>query len=329
MRTTERKIQRKRDLSDWLLRETSRVNESNYRHQEQNIRARSPGTCAWLENNATFTEWINGTSSSSVLWIKAAPGVGKSVLCAYAIEMVQGIKADSCTTCFHYYTFDEEFSELQVLRSLAEQLANALWSQVEDINDEIHAITLKSTASTRAEDVKIVIRKILEDMSSRNLTTYVFLDGLDEECINEHRWSRVEYVVDYFTDLAKTAALPVRIWCGSQPHTVIGTKLQNYPSIEVTSDCNNTDIENYLSSRLPALESLELDQGSKTVILKELGKEAKGCFLWASLMVHSLSNAMSEEAVHDMLHEGLPKDYEKYYMKRLGNIDPSNARFVS
>lgn len=158
IRAAERKAKRKRDLGKWLLGGSSQITESNHRHQERNLKIRSPETCTWLKGNNVFEEWLNG--STSVVCVNAAPGVGKSVLAAYAIELVQHNKGKPRATCFQYYTFDDKFSEVQVLRSLAEQLANSVWESVGDIPEDIHSLSLGSTSSSRAEDIKSMIRML-------------------------------------------------------------------------------------------------------------------------------------------------------------------------
>jgi hypothetical protein len=324
-RNEERKRARKTDLGRWLLGGASQVNESNHRHQEQNTRCRNTNTCAWILNEELFINWLNPTASSPVLWVKAAPGVGKSILTAYAIEETQTSSQDTVATCFQYYSFDEEFSALQVLRALTEQLSNQLWEQTGDIPEDIHALTQKTTTSSKTADVENALRETIKHMK----ITYVFLDGLDEECDNGPRWRQLKHVLDFLTNLVMYEKLPIKIWCSSQPRTCVDSELQLYPTLQVTPDLNKRDIERFLKDRIGVLDDLELDEGYQNVLLADLRSRADGCFLWASLMLDSISNASSLQAIQEYINDGLPKDYERYYMKKLESIAAKDRALAS
>jgi hypothetical protein len=324
-RNEERKRARKTDLGRWLLSGAPQVNESNHRHQEQNTRCRNTKTCTWILNEELFINWLDPTAASPVLWVKAAPGVGKSILTAYAIEEIQNSSQGTAATCFQYYSFDEEFSALQVLRALAEQLSNRLWEQTSDIPEDIHALTQKSTTSSKTGDVEDVLRQLIK----RITMTYVFLDGLDEECDNGPRWRQLKHVLNFLTDLAMYEKLPIRIWCSSQPRTCVDGELQLYPTLHVTPHLNERDIERYLKDRITVLDDLELDEGYQNLVLTDLRSRADGCFLWASLMLDSITNASSLQAIQEYINEGLPTDYERYYMKKLESIATKDRALVS
>jgi hypothetical protein len=324
LRNEERKANRKQYLGTWLLGGASQLNESNHRHQEQHVRVRNPGTCTWLSKNEIFSQWIRPDSAISNLWLKAPPGVGKSVLTAYAVEEVQKASPDAGATCFHYYSFDEEFTALQVFRFIAEQLKNRLWDQTEDLPEDIYSFAQRSTTSSKTEDVKTVIRMLLDQMT----VTYIFLDGLDEECDGGSRWNQLTQVVDFFLDLGKKDVPRVKIWCSSQERSCMDSRLKDFSAIQVTHSSNKEDIERYLSDKIPQLDDLELDPGYKTLVLEDLSSRADGCFLWASLMLDSITSAESLQAIQEQINEGLPQTYESYYMRKLERTDPSKRKFV-
>jgi hypothetical protein len=257
IRNEERKRARKQEVGKWLLSGASQINESNHRHQEHNSALRSSGTCAWLMKCDKFLDWLDASNESSTLRVKAAPGSGKSVLTAYAIEQARNKVSSTAAVCHQYYTFDEEFTSLQVLRSLTEQLTNRLWEQTENMPEEIHDITLKSTTSSNGEDVRTVLRMLLGRMS----VTYIFIDGLDEECDNGRRWGHLGQVLDFFFDIIKESNPKVKLWCSSQPRTCMENRVQNFPTIEINQELNTHDIKNYLNAKIPELNDLELDTG--------------------------------------------------------------------
>lgn len=307
----------------WLKGGSDALNASNDRHHDQCARQRSPHTCSWLSSHALFQDWVNPSSKTSKLWLQAARGVGKSVVCAYAIE--QTLKLSSCCSIRQYYTFDEEFSAIYVLRSLAEQLADHIWTQLDDMPPDIHEYTQRSATSSKFEDVKMVIRLLI----SKVPTTYVFLDGLDEECDEKARSSELDEVLGFFTELNNTDSSKIRLWCSSQDRTSLRKKLNLFATIEINKDLNQRDIKSCLGDRISGLESQEIDPGYRTLILNDLLDKAAGRFLWASLMLDLIANASTLQGVQQVVNQGLPEDYERYYQRKIESLNDSQKRDVS
>ncbi|KAL2851425.1 hypothetical protein BJX68DRAFT_266332 [Aspergillus pseudodeflectus] len=324
-RNEERKQQRQKDVRDWLRSGDVLLNESNFRHQDYKQRARSPGTCEWLLDNETWKNWVDIKSPASQLSVRAAPGVGKSVLAAYAVESLPQLSLHGSAVIFQYFTFDDEFPALLVYRCLAEQLANRLGKHTGDMPEDIHCFTQLGATSARSEDVKTVIRMLVERLPA----TYVVLDGLDEMCESQPRQQELCDVVDFLQELASTRPDSLRLWMSSQSRTCLDSRLNSMPSIEVTKEVNSLDIEKYLSRSIVDLDSLDLDEGYKNLILQELRDKADGCFLWASLMLQSMSNAITLQMVQQLIDNGLPQNYERYYQRKMDSIEPSVKGFVS
>ena len=245
------------------------------------------------------------------------------MICAYAIQHIAQLP--SCCSIRQYYTFDEEFSALQAYRSLAEQLADHIWTQLDDMPEEIHEYTQRSATSSKKEDVKMVIRLLL----SETPMTYVFLDGLDEECDTEKRWRELEEVVDFFTEISVANSSRLRLWCSAQDRTSLRKKLETFNVIEVNKSLNEGDIEVCLAKRISSLETQELDPGYRALILKDLLDKADGRFLWATLMLDLIVDASTLNGVQQLVHQGLPEDYGIYYERKIQSVDQSQKRLLS
>ena len=299
------------------------MNESNDRHHDQYVRQRNPDTCSWLPSHALFQDWLQPSSTALRLWLRAAREVGKSVICAYAIQQI--VQLSSCCSIRQYYTFDEEFSALQAYRSLAEQLADHIWTQLDDMPEEIHEYTQRSATSSKKEDVKMVICLHL----SKAPLTYVFLEGLDEECDTEKRWRELEEVLDFFTEISVTDGSRLRLWCSGQDRANLRKKLESFNAIEVNKSLNEGDIEVCLAERISSLETHELDPGYRALILKDLLYKADGRFLWASLMLDLIVDASTLNGVQQLVQQGLPEDYGIYYERKIQSVDKSQKRLLS
>lgn len=252
--------------------------------------------------------------------------MGKSVLCAYAIHRLSETNP-SASPVYQYYSFDEVFSSLQVYRSIAEQLANRLWTHLEDMPEDIHSFTQHTTTAGMIQDVKTLIKMMLVRLPS----TFLFLDGIDEECDTGPRMEALSDILEFFTGLASCSkkSYNLHLWFSSQDRTDLVPYTENFSVIEISKDINSADIESFLSKSIMKLDSLDLDEGYQNLILKDLREKADGCFLWASLMLDSVSKAKTLSAVQSKVDEGLPTNYEKYYLKKIESIEASDRLFVS
>ncbi|CAG8959830.1 hypothetical protein HYFRA_00001738 [Hymenoscyphus fraxineus] len=319
----ERKGQRRRDVLEWLEASSSlsaSMRDRNDRRQDSNVSSRGEGTCAWLDTNQKIEDWRNQTTHSPCIWLQGGEGTGKSILCAYVIERIPILDPEA-STIYLYYTFDEEFSALSVYRCLTEQLVHRVWARKRDIPEDIHSFTQQSTVGSRSADVKLLFKMLLEELA----TTYIFLDGLDEQDI-DGRWQDVKEVLHFLTDITATGSS--RLWISSQNRVNVKRTLGNMSTLQMTQQLNGGDIRLHLSERMSKQE-LELDSEYQHRILEDLVQRAEGNFLWASLMLAWISEAPTLARLEEMFREGLPRKVEEYYHRKLAGIEISQMGIVS
>jgi ankyrin repeat domain-containing protein 50 len=80
--------------------------KSPYKDRKERNRDRVPGTCEWFINHSLFQNWRQ-EQGSSLLWVSADPGCGKSVLVKYLVDDVLP-STDSRTTCYFFFKDDVE-----------------------------------------------------------------------------------------------------------------------------------------------------------------------------------------------------------------------------
>ncbi|GKZ29802.1 hypothetical protein AbraIFM66950_006552 [Aspergillus brasiliensis] len=324
-RKEERRLQRQEEVRRWLRDGAKPLNGSNFRHRDSKLAQRSPNTCDWVFEHATVKDWLTKDSLASQVWVKASPGAGKSVLTAYAVEKLEATSAEDAAVIYHYFTFDEEFPALIVYLCLAEQLVNRLGKQTGDVPKDIHRFTQEGATTADVDDVKQVIKMLLEEMA----VTYIFLDGLDEECETDNRRKELCKILEFFGELSRAMPSRLRIWYSSQHRTCLDPLLSSLPSIEITKDLNSHDIELYLLDKIADLKSLEFDEGYIRLVTGDLREKADGCFLWAALMLDSISDAVTLHKVQSIIEGGLPDSYEKYFQRKMDSIRPCLREFVS
>lgn len=78
-----------------------------YRDRKERNGERVPDTCEWFTNHSLFQNW-NKNQQSSLLWVSADPGCGKSVLAKYLVDQVLS-STSKRTTC--YFFFKDDFPD--------------------------------------------------------------------------------------------------------------------------------------------------------------------------------------------------------------------------
>ncbi|KAL8636479.1 MAG: hypothetical protein Q9228_006129, partial [Teloschistes exilis] len=309
-RDLDRKGARQKEIREWLRAR----NEANIRYQSRNLACREPGTSEWLGSNENFQKWLDGTNSFPVVWLSAAPGMGKSVLCAHTVEQIRLMKPGSAVAV-HYYRFDEQYTALETYRVIAEQLFDQWWDKTQDVPDSLHARTLSSASDPTK------IKSFIESLLEHHDTAYILLDGIDEECDQQSKWTDALEVIEFFEGLAKSKPASLRLWCSSQDRLCVRNKMQKYPTIGMTEESTAEDIAKFLATALPMLDVDEVDPGTENVILQDLKDKAQGNFLWAHLMVQSLEQAENLDGIIRRVQEGLPLELDRYYERIVQSIN--------
>lgn len=296
-------------MRDWL-RGASTLNESRQRRGESVLRSNA---CGWLLDHTNFKTWFDQHSSQRTIWLNASPGMGKSVTCAFAVKHTKETLTNAATA-YQYYSFDERVPALTVYRNIAVQLFDQLHSQTDDVPEHIHGhVQMRSDS---VESIKELIKLLVVEMPQ----TYIFIDGLDEECDERGKWTEASDVVDFFENLAKDEQFSLRLWCSSQQRPCVRSKLMHFPTIDMNEDDNSGDIAAYIENMSPVLDALDVDPGTKALIFEDFKNQARGNFLWVCLMVDTVSRATSIKHLQEEVRKGLPSDCEKYYARKISSL---------
>ncbi|KAK6540808.1 hypothetical protein TWF694_008197 [Orbilia ellipsospora] len=87
-----------------------KILRSLYKSMDKNRKDRNPdpipGTCKWFTAHQRFQNWRSG-ASSTILWVSADPGCGKSVLAKYLVDSIL-MNTESSSTCYFFFKDDFE-----------------------------------------------------------------------------------------------------------------------------------------------------------------------------------------------------------------------------
>ncbi|KAK9443772.1 ankyrin repeat-containing protein [Metarhizium brunneum] len=119
-------IQSKKLTRDEILKT---LNKSPYERRKNRNPDRVPGTCEWFTGHDYFKQWQE-SKSSSMLWVSANPGCGKSVSAKYLVDSkLKSTK--SRTTC--YFFFKDDFEDQRSVKSALSCILHQLFTQRKDL----------------------------------------------------------------------------------------------------------------------------------------------------------------------------------------------------
>lgn len=288
-------------------------------HHNRRLNDREPGTGDWLFKHPSFVRWIDGDSESPILWLHGGPGVGKSFVCAYAVQQLE--QQTFRSVAYHYFRFDEpDVSPLAIYRNVASSLFHDMYKDAEEVPDLVFEKTREKLGE---QSMKSLIEVLVAELSS----TFIFLDGIDEECSNDSRWKTASQVMKFLIDLAERPGSTLKLWCSSQDRGKLRDLLAKAEHIELGPSVNNDDIEKYCKATLQR-EFGDIDITVKDKLLEDIKNQMSGNFLWAALMLPTLSEAESVGEMQKRVQLGLPMGFDKYLEEKIQSMPKSNHSLV-
>ncbi|OSS43253.1 hypothetical protein B5807_12090 [Epicoccum nigrum] len=288
------------------------------------------GTCKWLFDHPKYERWVNADDAKPVLWLTAAEGRGKSVLCSLAVQHISNKKNTKSAAPYLMLTFKKERSRCQMITLLASQLLDhVLRSDVHGAVDK-KALSLLSKDGTNLDNLHELVRLLVRQCPE----VYFFVDGLNElymvdaalserrkyefESLHEDLRATLEFLVSLTTESNSTKT---RLWCSSQKKEPMVQWMEAFDVEELTlSEVDvQSDVSTYISRiKTNVLERLDESERPLAELLLRTGAESS--FRWAAMMADSLKNCKTTEQLRKALNRGLPKDLSSFYQRHLEDM---------
>jgi archaellum biogenesis ATPase FlaH len=159
---------------------------------------RVEGTCNWFTNHPQFKGWI---SSTSLLYVTADPGCGKSVLSRYLVDEVLPNTCDNTIVCYFFFKddFADQRTSLSAMCTLLHQLFTSKLSLLtKDILNKYRALGEMLVQSFHE------MWEIFLAATAGNKTICV-MDALDE-CFERDREQLIRAIVAFHNRLTRSAS---------------------------------------------------------------------------------------------------------------------------
>lgn len=245
----------------------------------------APGTLQWLLHNTMVNVWLS-KDKSSFLWVRGAPGQGKTFLSRFVLDYLdhriakkEKLQQQDSIIYFFFYDQDERFQTIEsLLRSLIKQLLTTT-----DISGLPTAIFESDASAESEEGLWEIFEGIIRAPIER--TIYCVLDALDESEDEKTRRRLIHRMMRLLQDRSNKEEFSptIKLLITSRPTVDINMELGD-TYIELKA--RPKDLEIVIKSRVTELSGFTAEL--KKNVIEELIGRAGGTFLWISIVLKRL-----------------------------------------
>ncbi|KAK4222958.1 hypothetical protein QBC38DRAFT_488688 [Podospora fimiseda] len=261
------------------------------------------GSCTWLTDKESFHRWLDcDQHASKTFWLKGEPASGKSTLAGHVVRYLEECNKD-CSYFFFQHINSRRSSVAELLCNIAWQMASSNAAVRAKMLEMCHAeVTIDNTDERSIWRTVFANRILLVELQQPQ---YWVIDALDE-CLNP---------TALFPLLAKIEKqVPLRVFLTSRPSLAFERAFsrENIPQIaeSVTVDDSLGDIKLFLEEH--ASFFLTESEDERRELVDMILQLSNGNFLWTSLVVKKIEDAVSKEQVQSILIS-VPSEIDDLY----------------
>ena len=285
----------------------------------------SEGTCEWILHSQELDSWLRASEPEPILWIRGAPGVGKTVLAKFVYrqlsEIVSGDASPLITKNFQWASAirKSQPGSFQVLAYFIESGSSVRNSGLSVVQSLLYQVLSADQKFFRHVHGKHLVRRsqrgdlgqymellsaVLQDTSLAE--TVIVLDALDE-CEESSR----SLLIESMKSIASQSKVKVLVTSRSIPAMKIEPSIRimmDYPNEHVDNDINRyvmTAVKDLARERkLPV--QLEIEITSKLLAFPSKS------FLWVQLALQSIAKSLTLRILRNKLNRLTPSLSDLY-----------------
>lgn len=309
---------------------------SDYERHKNRNPERTPGTCEWVFNHSQYLNW-NLKNSSSLLWVSADPGCGKSVLASFLVDKFKSFEFQEVvpsTVCFFFFKddSDEQNNAVSAVSSILHQLFSAA--------PELITLALKQYNTKGKKlfgelgSLWNIFMSAATDANSKKVICII--DGIDE-CQNPSRNELFQLLGGFCAESIRQSEerTHLKILLLSRPYTFIEDALHHPLTIRMKMEDHNdltcADIKLVIRNRVVKFgSSKNISEQVQTRLIDRLINDAGQTFLWVSLVLADIESSLraSEAKLLEQISQ-IPTNLNAIYEKILGKSpSPKDARKI-
>ncbi|KAF8532865.1 hypothetical protein BDD12DRAFT_901378 [Trichophaea hybrida] len=311
---------------------------SDYESHKRRNPDRVAGTLEWFLHHAKYQNWRQ-EQKSSLLWVSADPGCGKSVLASFLVDELNNPQSQeelSGTVCYFFFKDDNEKQNNATfaLSALLHQLFKTKSSCIKHAMKEFKSKDKKFTQGL--DTLWNIFTAATTDPECGNVICII--DGLDE-CEKSTRDKLIHYLFQVFTPPGPIGCnsneVFLKVIITSRPYVLIERRFRSLPEIRLKAEDEtvaiSSDIERVVDANIKELGiMLDLPEDVHLNLRHNLIQGADRTFLRVSLILNipkDTAEALQNE-FHKMLNN-LPSDLDTVYEKILRDSpNPTKAKTI-
>ncbi|KAF4872538.1 Vegetative incompatibility protein HET-E-1 [Colletotrichum siamense] len=296
-----------------------------YESQRLSIETPVKGTCHWFLNHKAFTSWLRD-ASSALLWVTANPGCGKTVLSRFLVDVLSR-QASEATVCYFFFKAGEEG------RHHAHQALCAILHNVFKVHAKAVESAMKEYSSNDAKNFTQNIEALWNSLceasdSLPNKQIIIIIDALDE-CSEHSRNRLIDLLVSTFPQMIGSRKLlgRLKIIVTSRPWPSIESRFRYLSCVRLRGENETSslskDIETMVKAKVSKLKvEGTITPEACTILETSLAQGADRTFLWASLVLETISKLPSRKlSVVKSTLEVTPASLDQLYETALQGVE--------
>ena len=309
------------------------LHTSPYLDRKNRNPERVPGTCEWFVNHRLFRQWRE-SSSSSMLWVSADPGCGKSVLARHLIDS-ELPTTTSRTTC--YFFFKDDFDDQRSVTSALCCILHQLFTHREILfsSEIVKRFETRETHLTNSFDELWEIL-IMASQDKNAGEVVCILDAFDE-CESQERDMLARALCKLY---GTRDGFRLKFLITSRPYSAIRQGFQplDIPGLPVVHLSGESEaelskiareIDLYIHARVRSIrDKLMLNPDKEQLLLQELLRIPNRTYLWVHLTMDLIQGKMNinKTGIHEAV-SSIPPTVDDAYEGILNrSSDPEEAQ---
>jgi hypothetical protein len=269
----------------------------------------------WIFENASFQQWRDDPERT-MLWIKADPGKGKTMLVCGIIDELKSQATSGLMSFFFCQATDSRINNAtSVLRGLIYLLADqqpSLASHLQEKYDYAGKSLFEDANSWVA--LSDIFKNILQDPGLE--TTYLVIDALDE-CVTD-----LTKLLDLIISIPSTTRVKWLLSSRNELHIEQRLRSANEEtklSLELKENAEQVSqaVNVYIRKKLSTIDTLQ-DTNLRDRVRDILHRKANGTFLWVALVIQELERPESWDPLQVV--EDVPTDLYQLYDRMVTQI---------
>ena len=304
---------------------------SDYRADKDRNERRVPGTCQWVLGNKKFLDW-RSKDTTSLLWVSADPGCGKSVLSrALVDDDLLTLDPAGASICYFFFKDDDinRQSDSSALSAILHQLfvkKRALLKYAMPRYEE-HGPCLRN----RSREMWDILEEAARDPEAGEIVC--ILDALDE--CKESSVKDIIKRLGHFYSTRKTEQVNLKFLVTSRPYSHIESKfidaIQDMESISLKGEIESESISKEIDKVIP-YEIRRISRARKQpfqldvqdALISQLQGIPHQTYLWLHLILDVICKSLDSTQIHlERLINNLPRTVEDVYEKILKRVEES------